>query len=192
MYYSNGTSWTFLNVPYQATQEEVNAGTNTNKFVTPETLKNQNYLATETYVDDALALKKDTILLQCSHSVQNLADSTNYFFGTFVGFAPTTSTSIARRFEAPITGNIKEFFVSAISQTPTSSEDVSLVLNNKTTGLSYTLGNIRYNNVSIKFNFSGFTIPITKNDSLEFQIIVPVLATNGVGSYTTINVIFEK
>lgn len=45
MYYSNGTSWSFLDVPYQATQAEVNTGTNTNKFVTPSTLKNQNYLA---------------------------------------------------------------------------------------------------------------------------------------------------
>jgi hypothetical protein len=45
MYYSNGVAWSFLDVPYQATQAEVNTGTNTNKFVTPSTLKNQNYLA---------------------------------------------------------------------------------------------------------------------------------------------------
>ena len=45
MYYSNGIAWSFLDVPYQASQAEVNAGTNTNKFVTPSTLKNQNYLA---------------------------------------------------------------------------------------------------------------------------------------------------
>lgn len=39
-YYSNGVSWSFVNVPYQATQSEVNTGTNTDKFVTPSTLKN--------------------------------------------------------------------------------------------------------------------------------------------------------
>ena len=40
-YYSNGVTWSFLgDVPYQATQNEVNIGTNTNKFVTPNTLKN--------------------------------------------------------------------------------------------------------------------------------------------------------
>jgi len=38
MYYSNGTNWSFVNVPYQATQAEVNAGVNTDKFVTPNTL----------------------------------------------------------------------------------------------------------------------------------------------------------
>lgn len=42
MYYSNGVSWSFVNVPYQATQSEVNTGTNTDKFVTPDTLKNSS------------------------------------------------------------------------------------------------------------------------------------------------------
>jgi len=45
MYYSNGVAWQFMNVPYQATQATVNTGTNDNQFVTPNTLKNQNYLA---------------------------------------------------------------------------------------------------------------------------------------------------
>lgn len=38
MYYSNGVSWSFVNVPYQATQSEVNAETVNDKFVTPNTL----------------------------------------------------------------------------------------------------------------------------------------------------------
>lgn len=40
LYYSNGVTWEFMDVPYQATQAEVNTGTNTNKFVTPDTLTN--------------------------------------------------------------------------------------------------------------------------------------------------------
>lgn len=40
LYYSNGTTWEFLLVPYQATQTEVNTGTNTDKFVTPSTFNN--------------------------------------------------------------------------------------------------------------------------------------------------------
>lgn len=40
LYYSNGISWEFLNVPYNATQTEVNTGTNDDKFVTPNTLTN--------------------------------------------------------------------------------------------------------------------------------------------------------
>jgi len=38
LYYSNGVTWEFMAVPYQATQAEVNTGTNTDKFVTPATL----------------------------------------------------------------------------------------------------------------------------------------------------------
>lgn len=40
VYYSNGVSWEYIETPYQATQAEVNTGTDTNKFVTPATLSN--------------------------------------------------------------------------------------------------------------------------------------------------------
>ncbi len=39
LYFSNGVSWEFTPVPYQATQTEVSTGTNTDKFVTPATLE---------------------------------------------------------------------------------------------------------------------------------------------------------
>jgi hypothetical protein len=47
MYYSNGVSWSFLDVPYQATQVEVDAGTNTNKFVTPKTFTDASKWSTK-------------------------------------------------------------------------------------------------------------------------------------------------
>ncbi len=40
LYYSNGVTWEYLDVPYQATQSTVNTGTNTDQFVTPATLAN--------------------------------------------------------------------------------------------------------------------------------------------------------
>lgn len=43
-----------------ATQSEVNSGTNTDKFVTPKTLKDQNYLATIEYVGNILQQKSST------------------------------------------------------------------------------------------------------------------------------------
>lgn len=39
-YYSNGVTWTYLKSPQQATQTEVDAGVNNDKFVTPNTLEN--------------------------------------------------------------------------------------------------------------------------------------------------------
>ncbi len=47
LYYSNGTTWEFLNVPYQATQSEVNAGIISDKFVTPNTLFNSSQWGTK-------------------------------------------------------------------------------------------------------------------------------------------------
>lgn len=46
LYYSNGVSWEYLDTPYQATQAEVNTGTNTDKFVTPATLSSWTTLTT--------------------------------------------------------------------------------------------------------------------------------------------------
>jgi hypothetical protein len=40
LYYSNGVSWEYMETPYQATQLEVDTGTNNDKFVTPNTLNN--------------------------------------------------------------------------------------------------------------------------------------------------------
>ena len=57
MYYSNGTDWEYLITPYNATQNEVDTGTNTDKFITPSTFTNAskwvNYLDKATYdIDD--------------------------------------------------------------------------------------------------------------------------------------------
>ena len=49
LYYSNGSAWNFMQTPYQATQTEVNTGTNDNKFVTPLTLR--NHLSQTTFED---------------------------------------------------------------------------------------------------------------------------------------------
>lgn len=47
MYYSNGTTWEYINVPFQATQSEVNTGTNTDKFLTPKTFNDSTQLASK-------------------------------------------------------------------------------------------------------------------------------------------------
>ena len=42
MYYSNGVTWSYMEVPFEATQAEVDAGTVTDKFVSPSTLANSS------------------------------------------------------------------------------------------------------------------------------------------------------
>ncbi len=46
LYYSTGTDWVNVEVPFQATQAEVNAGVNNDKFVTPLTLTTWSGLGT--------------------------------------------------------------------------------------------------------------------------------------------------
>jgi hypothetical protein len=48
LYYFNSVNWEYIETPYQATQLEVNTGTDTDKFVTPATLKGNLNLATFT------------------------------------------------------------------------------------------------------------------------------------------------
>lgn len=45
-YYSNGVSWEYMDTPSQATQAEVDAGTVTNKWVSPETFQNASRWST--------------------------------------------------------------------------------------------------------------------------------------------------
>lgn len=54
MYFSNGVTWEYTDLPYQATQTEVNTGVNNDKFVTPLTLKNRldTIIANANYLHD--------------------------------------------------------------------------------------------------------------------------------------------
>ena len=56
LYYSNGTSWEYIDAPTTATQSEVNDGTLTDKYLTPSTFENAskwvNYLDKATYDTD--------------------------------------------------------------------------------------------------------------------------------------------
>jgi hypothetical protein len=47
LYYCNGTDWKTADVPYQATQVEVDAGTVTDKFVSPKTFNDSAQLASK-------------------------------------------------------------------------------------------------------------------------------------------------
>lgn len=42
LYYSDGLTWFYTNLPYQATLPQVNLGTNTSEFLTPYTFDNSN------------------------------------------------------------------------------------------------------------------------------------------------------
>lgn len=60
LYYSNGTSWEYTDTPYQATQLEVDAGTITDKFVSPATFANASKWSNINELPFAIASGTDT------------------------------------------------------------------------------------------------------------------------------------
>lgn len=73
MYYSNGTTWEYINVPFQATQEEVNTGTNTDKFLTSKTFNDSTQLQSK--ADNSLFLiQQSDRTLTSNTSAQNIFD----------------------------------------------------------------------------------------------------------------------
>lgn len=62
VYYSNGTTWEYTDIPYNATQATVNSGTNNDQFVTPSTFTNASKWSTkqDTLTPAALTKTDDT------------------------------------------------------------------------------------------------------------------------------------
>ncbi len=154
--------------------------------------KATNFLDATSSIQTQLNNKKDTAVVYCQHTSINLVDSTNYFFGMPNGFGASTVSAPSRRFWSPLTGNIIAIHVVTISAGATSAQDCVLSLNNKTQVTSTSIGNIRYDNITSNVSFTGLSISVNQNDALEFQVVIPVLTTNGNGSVTSVEIIFEK
>jgi hypothetical protein len=72
LYYCNGATWKTADVPYQATQVEVDAGTVTDKFVSPETLEGKPLAITRT--GNSIAFDKVSIYNETTPATGNLTD----------------------------------------------------------------------------------------------------------------------
>jgi len=95
MYYSNGTNWSFVNVPYQATQAEVNTGTNNDKFVTPSTLSNSNWAFTTAKVLATVlsGLSASSGTFTSSNTILEAFGKLKYFLDTTLPTLAVKSTS---------------------------------------------------------------------------------------------------
>jgi hypothetical protein len=72
LYYCNGVDWKTADVPYQAAQAEVDAGTVTDKFVSPETLEGKPLAITRT--GTSIAFDKVSIYNEATPATGNLTD----------------------------------------------------------------------------------------------------------------------
>ena len=125
------------------------------------------------------------------HGSVSLADSTSYFICALPN-APSTATSILRRISAPINGQLRELEYHTLAGTTASSaQDISVKVNNKTAGTSVTVGNIRFDNSVGSYFFTGLTFAVTQGDSLEIEIVVPVLTTNPTSCFSSGNLFFK-
>jgi hypothetical protein len=113
-YYSNGTTWEFINVPYQATQDEVNAKTNNDKFVTPLTLDNAPVnISTQTAIANAIAAAEITDTGALINNMKIIQQGQDYRFNDFLGYTKTGSSVLtaglniaANTYECVNTGKI--------------------------------------------------------------------------------------
>lgn len=92
LYWSNGTSWLYTASPAQATQAEVNAGTNDDKFVTPLTFNNASKWSTK----------------QNSISVSDITTNANFYpvFVNAAGVLSSLNISTSKLYVNPSNGNI--------------------------------------------------------------------------------------
>ena len=119
--------------------------------------------------------------LLCSFNSTNLADVVDYRFGNT--YLPATlSASVSREFPFPLNGKIKEIVFTGISSLATSSIDCVLKITTKTTGVTTTVGNIRFDNITLKVTFAGLNILGSKGDACEVVFSTPAFPTNGTGS----------
>jgi hypothetical protein len=158
--------------------------------------KSSSYTAssTTTYANTkALVDGLDTTRLSSffQHASTSLADSTSYFICS-LPIAPVTVTSVLRRISAPITGQLREVeFHPQAGGIASSAQDIGFKVNNKTAGTSLAVGNVRYDNSVGSYIFTGFTFAVTQGDTLEVELVVPILTTNPSSCFGAGNLFFK-
>jgi hypothetical protein len=144
----------------------------------------------EDAVFDALALKKDTFMLQSSMAGLSPADATTYYFG-LSGIQPNitaTNFEFNMGYDFRVIGAI----ISVINTGTTgSAENNTLNLRNITTSTSSLISNSVKTNVAsgvvLSTTISGLNITGTATDDICFEWITPTWATNP----TSVNVLMR-
>lgn len=93
LYYSNGVSWEFLSVPYQATQATVNTGTNDDQFVTPKTFTNASKWDTKKSI--ATGNNYKFVTTGATGDIQETTVTASRAVATDANGLPTASTTTA-------------------------------------------------------------------------------------------------
>jgi hypothetical protein len=165
LYYCNGTDWKTADVPYQATQVEVDAGTVTDKFVSPETFNNSTQLASKvptTRTINGLDLSANRVLTASdvgapsgsgSSTGTNTGDQT--FLNARVQTVASSATVTATSTNDIVTITAQAEGLTLANPTGTFTEGQSLIFRIKDNGTARTIG------YGANFRAIGVTAPTT-------------------------------
>ena len=203
-YYDNGASYTYSEVPYQATQAEVNTGTNDDKFVTPSTLTNATVITNKELLSNkqtdltASATKYPTVnAVNAGLSLNKLRQTVRT--GSLGVFSPFDSTTMYIGCATPLTPNATainrsfELFNATIRTAwiwvePTGTlgtpEDVTYNLRNITDATSTLLGTVRYDARGNATFVEGLSIAVVTGKDYSIEIVNPPYSTNPTNCYT--------
>lgn len=159
MYYSNGTTWEYINVPYQATQSEVDTGTNTDKFLTPKTFNDSAQLASKS--DKELHLYQET-----DRSLSNATGAQNIF-----------DTSTVSMLANSVYRFTLEFNMTGLSSTTNALNYIQLAFDAGTVGVSV----FQYRVIGVKANQASSSTPQISsfNSTSLINVVLNTTATEG-------------
>lgn len=166
-YYDATSQYIYSETPYQATQSEVDTGTNTDKFVTPDTFTNASKWNT----------KKDSRVYYIS--VLNPFDNIIYYFNEI--WSAGQNNLLNRPFKFLSGTKITGAILNIIQATNGTSENSTFGLYNITTNTYIPIGTFKcdFGGPAIKlYEYTGLNITINTNDSYSMYIQAATFATN--------------
>lgn len=168
MYYSNGTSWEYMDTPSQATQSEVNAGSVTNKWLSPSTFGASAQLNSKSCIE----------LMFGTTTVFSPTDSTAYYL-TFQTNLVISTTATLRQFKG-IDKTIYSFWSYVDPQaTLGSNEPVTFNLRDITNSTSSFLGELTFDSRG-NTSLSDLATPILMSSAnlYSIEMVTPAWTTN--------------
>jgi hypothetical protein len=178
-YYDNGTSYTYSEVPYQASQATVNSGTNTDEFVTSATLKNSTQWNTKEDSSNKSTSTSDsgsTTKFPVWSAVVSYVTGLGYLLASTAASTYLTITNAASTFVALAGSYANPSWITSLAWSKITSASVTYIIDQRTD-----IGSVTGTTSSTAFA-NPLTIPANTlgiNDSFRWECIVDKTGTAG-------------
>lgn len=166
MYYSNGVTWEFMDVPYQATQATVNTGTNDDQFVTPKTFTNASKWDTKKSTATGNAYKFETT--DASGNLQETTVTASRAVATDANGLPTASATTATELG----------YLNGVTSAIQTQLDNRVVIVKKTTSDQTIVTGVTSNEITYSFLIPANTFAVGNIIDVVYRIIYTGTAGN--------------